>query len=195
MQPLVTIVGLLVIAAVTPGPNNIVVMDLAARRGVTAALPAIGGVVAGGTAALLLAHFGLGAVLATHPRVAGYATALGAAYLGWLGARLFLRAPRPDETSNSLIPHGSFGALAAFQLCNPKCWVLVIAVSSAAARGAVPLAFVLTAFVFASAACLSLWAALGREMSRLLARPRLARRFNQVLGLALVASAGAMLLE
>ena len=40
--------GLLAVASVTPGPNNLLVMRIAARSGFKSAIPAMAGVVAGG---------------------------------------------------------------------------------------------------------------------------------------------------
>ena len=41
------------IIGITPGPNNVVLMRLAAQRGMSAALPAIAGILFGGSALLV----------------------------------------------------------------------------------------------------------------------------------------------
>ena len=45
MEALISIVGLITVGAITPGPNNLVVMQTAARRGFVGALPDIAGIV------------------------------------------------------------------------------------------------------------------------------------------------------
>lgn len=194
MQPLIlSIVALLATSTLTPGPNNIVVMELAAHRGITGALRGIAGVVAGGIVALLLVHIGLGTIFATRPQFAYWATLVGATYLGWLGARMMLLSSAGLATNRTML-NSSFGGLATFQFCNPKCWVLALTVSSAAVQDALPLPSLITAFIVVSAASLSIWAVFGRAISSLLTSPSLAHRFNQLMGFALITSAGVMLL-
>jgi hypothetical protein len=60
MNALMAVAGFITVAAVTPGPNNLVVMRTAMRAGILGALPAIAGVVVGGIVLLSLATLGLG---------------------------------------------------------------------------------------------------------------------------------------
>ena len=53
MYRLFAVCGLLCVAAITPGPNNLVVLRASSQGGIRAALPAIAGIVLGGL--LLLA--------------------------------------------------------------------------------------------------------------------------------------------
>ena len=80
--------GLLVAGAITPGPNNFVVLREAGRGGWRGAASAILGIVAGGLAILALASFGVGAGLAAEPRLVAVAAVAGCAYLVVLGVRL-----------------------------------------------------------------------------------------------------------
>ena len=56
MQALIASATLVFAAAITPGPNNFLVLRIALENGVRAALPAIAGVVLGGLAMLALAQ-------------------------------------------------------------------------------------------------------------------------------------------
>ena len=47
MNSLLAVIAIVTVAAITPGPNNFIVMNAAARGGLDAVLPAITGVVGG----------------------------------------------------------------------------------------------------------------------------------------------------
>ena len=58
MNPLLPAAALILVAAITPGPNNLVVMHAAAQRGLRAALPPITGIVLGSLALYAVALAG-----------------------------------------------------------------------------------------------------------------------------------------
>lgn len=60
--------GLLVVAVITPGPNNIVVMSTALDRGFLRSLPVIAGIVFGTVALVGLVYFGLHPSSRSFPR-------------------------------------------------------------------------------------------------------------------------------
>lgn len=99
---LLGVATLVAVAAITPGPNNLVVMRAAALDGFRAAIPAMTGVVAGGLAMLALAVGGAGLALTREPRLLSVVAIAGAAYLGWLGVGLIWtsRADHPVERDN-----------------------------------------------------------------------------------------------
>ncbi|MEX2124759.1 MAG: LysE family transporter [Woeseia sp.] len=85
MESLLALAGLIAVGAVTPGPNNFIVLRTAARSGIAGALPAVAGVVLGGLGLLAVAAAG-GAVMFSS--VPGFREALalgGCLYLAWLG--------------------------------------------------------------------------------------------------------------
>ena len=96
MDPLLAACGLLCVAAITPGPNNLVVLRAAGHAGLRGALPAIVGIVCGGLLLLAVTALGAGAVLAAHPPLRRWAGAIGALYLIWLGISLSPLASRHD---------------------------------------------------------------------------------------------------
>lgn len=193
--PLLAAAGLIGVGAITPGPNNLVVMREAARSGFVTALPAIAGVVAGGLAMLALVAAGAGVAFVAEPRLHHVVAAGGATYLCWLGASLVRASfdgqhgqPAPPRCP---LPTGALG-LFGFQFLNPKSWVMVLTVTSAVGGGDdgvqayLPLAVL---FVVIPALCLSLWCALGVLMATLMDRPAVRRGVDRVMGLLLVASA------
>jgi threonine/homoserine/homoserine lactone efflux protein len=192
VHDLFAIAGLLLAAAATPGPNNLVVLHEAGRGGMRAAGAAIGGIVLGGLALLAAAVMGLGGVLADH---GGARTALGVAgalYMGWLGLRLVQMRGTATRAGTGL-PTGMLG-LFGFQFLNPKGWAMALTVVAAwpAARAAdyLPLALL---FTLIPLACLLLWALGGRVLATRLACARFRRRTDAAMGLLLLASAALLL--
>lgn len=199
-QALIATAGLLLAGAITPGPNNFVVMREAARAGWGGALPAIAGVVLGSLALLLLASAGLGVAVAAEPRLAAAVSVAGSVYLAGLGVRLAAARPEAGKERAAEPPAllaGVWGLLA-FQFLNPKSWLLVLTVTASAYsgggldRGLLPLAAL---FVLVPAVCLGLWSWAGVALTRWLRRPALRTRVDRAMGGLLVASAVLLLLE
>ena len=159
MEALIGAAGAIAAAALTPGPNNFVVMRTAARGGIAATLPAIGGVVLGSLVLLGVVVAGAGAAFEAVPHLRMALAIAGCLYLVYLGAQLLRggsrggteRAPAPAalaaqdgkpmenvqaarETRNAesqeQLPAGVAG-LFAFQFLNPKSWVLVLTATAA----------------------------------------------------------------
>ncbi|GAA0708709.1 LysE family translocator [Dokdonella soli] len=202
MTSWIAIAGLITVAALTPGPNNLIVLRAAARSGVIGAVPAIAGVVSGGLTLLVIVMAGAGALFTRWPALNTVLAISGASYLAWLGGRLI--APKAAKQTAPTIsptesgPHvpetgqpraGALGAFG-FQFLNPKGWVMVITATSATQASAGPgvswrLALL---FVLIPAACLFVWSSLGVLMSESLRRPRVRRGFDCLMGVLLLAS-------
>ena len=114
-------------------------------------------------------------------------------WLAWLGLSL-LRGPATPAPAAPL-PAG-FAGLFAFQFLNPKSWVMVLALVAAFPHqdGRVAFAWLAPLFVVIPTACLLLWAMAGRWLSPHLQAPATRRRFDRIMGLALLASAALLLL-
>lgn len=80
------------IAVMIPGPVVVFILGRSLGGGWRAALPTVGGVALGDAVALLASLAGLGALLAASAAAFTVAKWLGAAYLIWLGVKLW-RAP------------------------------------------------------------------------------------------------------
>jgi threonine/homoserine/homoserine lactone efflux protein len=192
--------GLILAAAITPGPNNFLVLKLAGERNLRSALMPVGGIVAGGLAMIALAQLGLAVFASRHTWVRDGIVMCGTLYLVVLGFLLIYRNLGTVSAPIEGAQEAPIGALAlfVFQFINPKAWVLVLTVSAAAScvgqcnrhwsMVALPLLFAAI-----SSVCLLAWAVLGRLAARFLQRPRLRARFDCVMGLALVACAGSLL--
>ncbi|WP_410596942.1 LysE family transporter [Amycolatopsis sp. lyj-23] len=106
-------------AAISPGPNFVLIAHTAAAGTRRAAVGVALGVVAAGGLLAAVAVFGLGALLAREPWLATALRVVCGAYLAWLGVRLWLtaRAPEtaPDEARGSAFRRGVLS-----NLTNPK---------------------------------------------------------------------------
>ncbi len=106
-------------AAVSPGPNFVLIAHTAAAGTRRAAVGVALGVVAAGGLLAAVAVFGLGAVLAHQPWLATALRIVCGGYLAWLGVRLWLRAHAPDAAPPT--NHGSaFRRGVLSNLTNPK---------------------------------------------------------------------------
>ncbi|HET9819344.1 MAG TPA: LysE family translocator [Rhodanobacteraceae bacterium] len=178
----------LLIAAITPGPNNLVVMRAAAHNGWKAALPAVAGVIAGGLVLLVVTTAGAGSAFSAWPWLRGTIKTGGVLYLIWLGARMIAAAGQ--DAGSSVLPAGLPG-LFAFQFLNPKGWVMVLTVVAAlpAVDAAHALLYLAPLFVCIPAACLLLWAGLGGALAPHLRRPVVRQWTDRVLGALLILAA------
>jgi threonine/homoserine/homoserine lactone efflux protein len=183
------------VAAVTPGPSNIMLTATGAAVGVLRGIPCLIGVALGMGLLIFGVALGLGQLVLGHEAVLRALNWLGAAFLLWLSWKIATAPPGTADADRE--PVGFTGA-ALFQWINPKSWLV-----SASAMGAYlqadagdalfrSLAF---AALFVAAALPSglLWLAFGASMHRFLRSPRAARLFNLVMGLSLGASVGLIL--
>ena len=188
MTPLLAIAALFFVAAITPGPNNLIVMRRAARVGFLRAMLPVAAIVAGSVALLAVVIGGLGSAISEWPLLGVLLGAGGAAYLIWLGLRLAWA--NGAGTDDPKLPADALGIFI-FQFANPKAWLMMVtAVAASPTTGArasfvrlVPLAILIPA------ACLLLWAALGHALSRQLAEPRVRLWTDRIFGLLLIAGA------
>jgi threonine/homoserine/homoserine lactone efflux protein len=191
MNPLLAACGLLCVAAITPGPNNLVVLRAAAHAGLRGTMPAIAGIVCGGLLLLVVMALGAETAFAAFPPLRRWAGVLGSLYLAWLGGSLCLAgiAPGHSAATATALPAGTL-ALAGFQFLNPKSWVIVLTVLAAipatSLRDYLPLTGL---FVLVPTLCLLLWAALGAWLARWLVRPAVRRGVDLAMGALLVACA------
>jgi threonine/homoserine/homoserine lactone efflux protein len=190
MNSLFAMAGLLCVAAITPGPNNLVVLRAGMQSGLGGALPAIAGVVLGGLLMLVVIALGADGLFTAHPSFQRWIAAAGALYLAWLGMALVVRAVMAngrDSATAHALPVGTIG-LIGFQFLNPKSWVMVLTAlamqPAGGLQGYLPLAGL---FVLVPSLCLLFWAAFGAWLARWLVRPAVRRGVDAAMGALLVA--------
>lgn len=173
-----------VVAAITPGPSNLILTSTGAAVGVVRGLPALIGQVVGMGLMLFLIAFGLGSLVLGNPLIIQGLRWCGIAFLLWLSWRI-ATASHHEATTNR-VRVGFWGA-AAFQWVNPKSWLVCAGAVGTYFRAEAGNAFgqsVILAMLFIAAALPScfVWLAAGASVQRLLRSERAARVFNLTMG-------------
>ena len=190
---ILSLFGILIVAAITPGPNNIIVFQAAVIGGIRSTAPLIAGIVCGSLTLLVCSTLGIGLLLQSNSLLALLISTLGSAYLMWLGLKLIWATLSADhyDKKHSRLP-SSFIGLAAFQFANPKSWILMSVVSTTA----LPLmhwlnlvALLIVIFV----SCLLLWAYTGVCLNTQIQKPSRLMWFNRVMGMSLTLFASLLL--
>lgn len=178
------------VAAITPGPSNLILTSTGAAVGVRRGLPGLLGVALGMGLMMFLVAFGLGSTILASPLLLGGIRWAGAGFLLWLAWKI-ATAGRSEEVAG----RGAVGfwQAAAFQWVNPKSWLVSASAAAtylqAASGGALAqsLAFGLL-FVAAALPSCFIWLAFGAAFQRLLRSERALRIFNRTMAGLLVGS-------
>jgi threonine/homoserine/homoserine lactone efflux protein len=181
-----------VVAAITPGPSNVMLAGTGAVVGVLGGLPCLIGVSVGMALLIFCVALGLGQVVLGHAVILQALNWAGAAFLLWMAWQI---ATSGQASANAERKPVGFVAAALFQWVNPKSWLVVASATgaflNAHAEGAILQAVSFAAlFVLAALPSGLVWLAFGASMHRLLPSPRAARAFNLAMGAALAASVG-----
>jgi threonine/homoserine/homoserine lactone efflux protein len=192
-MPFETILSFLVfaaVAAVTPGPSNAMIAATGAAVGTTRGLPCLAGAAAGMASLIFVAALGLAAAVAAMPGLLTVVRVAGSLLLLWMAWRI-ATAP-PASAAVPAKPIG-FAMAAAFQLANPKGWLVAAGAAGAyAAPGQEPrlLQALLLAALFLVVAVPAgfAWLVLGATLQRFAGDPRRGRALNVGMGILLAAS-------
>jgi threonine/homoserine/homoserine lactone efflux protein len=180
-----------VVAAITPGPSNIMLTAAGAHAGIFGGLPCLLGVMVGMGLMMFLVPLGLGSLVLEHPRLLATLHWGGAAFLLWLSWKVASSATR-IESSRDRNPVGFLGA-AFFQWVNPKSWLVSASAASTflSAEAGSPIAQAASLgslFVLAALPSCFVWLAFGATVHRVLHSPRRVRIFNILMGVLLAFS-------
>ena len=171
------------IAVMIPGPVVVFILGRSLGGGWRAALPTVGGVALGDSVALLASLAGLGALLAASAAAFTIAKWLGAAYLIWLGVKLW-RAPVGEAVA--LPARNAFRDAFLVTVLNPKSIAFFVAFVPQfldPARPFLPQAvLVLVTFVGLGALNALGYALLAGKLSDAVRRVSVRRAFNRVGG-------------
>ena len=185
------------VASITPGPTNILVLGHSARYGLRAALPLVLGGCAAASAMILLVGFGLGRWLVAYPALRVLMAWVGVLWLSVMAYKLWRAAAEPVRVDAA--QHQPAGvrvggwSTAALQLINPKSWLMALTVSTvfaASVQGfALGLPLLAILFLLISLPCMVLWAGMGSAAQRLLPSARGMLWFNRSMAILLFAAA------
>jgi threonine/homoserine/homoserine lactone efflux protein len=191
VQTLIALTTFAFVSAVTPGPNNLMLMASGTNFGFARTGPHMLGVALGFVLMVLLVALGVGAVFSAIP---GAMTALkitSTVYLLYLAWRIAASPPpRLDDMKSESRPL-TFLQAAAFQWVNPKGWTMALtaaAVYVPAQDRVLGAAMVALVFLTVNVPSATIWAAAGVQLRGLLHRPKAYRAFNVGAALLLVAS-------
>jgi threonine/homoserine/homoserine lactone efflux protein len=182
-----------IVAAITPGPSNLILTSTGANVGVLRGLPCLCGVTIGMGLMMGLVAFGLGSLVLERPMILHGLKWCGMGFLLWLAWKI-ATAERSDTTTDKACV-GFWGA-AAFQWINPKSWLVsasAVGTYLPADAGSVVVQALSFGRLFVLAALPSgfVWLAFGATIQRLLSTERAVRLLNMAMGAML---AGAVLL-
>jgi threonine/homoserine/homoserine lactone efflux protein len=195
---LVSLTGFAFISAITPGPNNLLLMSSAALFGWQRSLPHLVGILLGFAILMSSAVFGLGTIVARWPWLLIVVKVFGAAWLAWMSLRYFVIGLRisgaiPGTSAAPISRPFRFHEGVLFQWVNPKALILVISAAGAyiaIAESVVQRALIIVSVFFvAGVICCSLWMFAGGALSRYMSSGRSAKYVNLVMGVLLLLTA------
>lgn len=178
------------VAAVTPGPSNVLLTAAGANAGVLRGLPTLFGVTTGMGLMMFLVPYGLGSLVLKNALVLSALKWCGAAFLLWLSWQI--ATARSIETAPDANPVGYLRA-ALFQWVNPKSWLVSASAATTflQAEAGSPLiqsAMLGGLFFLAALPSCFIWLAFGATVRRALQSPRRLRAFNIAMGTLLALS-------
>ena len=175
------------VMSITPGPNNVMVLASGARFGLRRTLPHLAGVTLGFTAQVIMICAGIGTLLVRLPSIRASMQWVGVAYMLYLAVRLLGSGPVGAVERSRPV---RFWEAAAFQLVNPKAWVMALTTASVfmPASGSVwlPLVAMSVVLIAINFPCVVSWAAFGSAIRSSLNEPRRRAVFNVVMAVMMV---------
>jgi threonine/homoserine/homoserine lactone efflux protein len=178
------------VAAITPGPSNLLLTSTGAAVGVRRGLPCLCGVAIGMGLLMFLVAFGLGSLVLGNPLVLLGIKIVGSCFLLWL-AWTIATAGRGDEASQKQFV--GFWQAAVFQWVNPKSWLVSVSavgtfLQATAASALIQSIYFGLLFVAAALPCCLVWLAFGAALQRHLRTGQLVTIFNLLMGALLAGS-------
>jgi len=176
------------VTAVTPGPNNTMLLSLGANFGARRCLPYISGILVGLTITLTALSLGFGAVLAAFPQVYLALKVVGFSYIVFLAFKIVRSVKSVDAKEAAYI---GFGRAIALQFVNPKAWIVGATLTSTlipVGGGWTPTVIAIAIFLVTTWPGAFIWASIGQSLALLLNNSRRRTIFNWVSAILLVAS-------
>lgn len=182
------------VSAVTPGPNNLMLMASGANYGVRRTLPHMLGITFGFSLLIVLTGLGLARLLETFPLLERVLGVIAFAFILHLAWRIANAAPpviasQGESRTESVGRPMTFFEALAFQWINPKAWAMGLAALATyvPSKDLAGIAIVAATYGGLVIPLALVWTAAGSRTGRLLQGPRRVL-FNRVMALLLVAS-------
>ncbi len=182
-----SMLGFLWVAAITPGPNNMLLTASGARFGFLRSLPLMVGIMIGMQVMLLLVAFGVGGLILLYPAVHLLLKIAGSLYLLWLAWKIGTAAYENLDIRHPPATPMPFWQGGLLQLINPKAWLMALgAVASfSLADGAYRSSVIAISIglVTVNLVASVIWLSFGTLIGRILHSRRIWCLFNGVMGL------------
>lgn len=184
-------VAAIILFLAIPGPGNLALITSTGKGGMAGGLGATLGVIAGDQVLMWLAVAGVATVLATYPAAFSAVQWLGAAYLAWLGWKMWTAQPGDAPVLN-IRPRHYFQQALAITLLNPKAIVFYMAFFPLFVDPRHHLGLISFAVMAATIAALTFVYGLGMTLlthhlaERMRANPRVVRGLEKLAGVFLI---------
>jgi threonine/homoserine/homoserine lactone efflux protein len=167
------------VSSITPGPNNLMLMNSGANFGFKKTMPHLLGVGIGFTLMIALVGLGVIKLFDAFPLSYEILKVLSIIYLLYLAFKIASSTGNFEQKSSSAKPF-SFIQAALFQWVNPKAWTMALTSISIYAPTKSLSAVLLVAIVFGivNLPCISAWIVLGQKIQILLTDQKRLRAFN-----------------
>ncbi len=176
-------------AAITPGPNNIILSTNAVNFGFRKTIPLILGVFCGFLSVLTLCLLGIGEIYKSFPAIAIILKIIAVLFLSYLSFKIFTSSSFSNEKN---LKNFTFKDIYFFQIINPK--GVTISMSSSAIfiqnKFSYEIEFILIfiCFVISTSTSAVVWAAIGHSFRKYLNDQKKIIYFNRTMALLLLCS-------
>ena len=184
------------VSSITPGPNNIMLMNSGANFGFKRTIPHALGVSIGFTVMVALVGIGIMQLFDAWPLSYQILKVLSVVYLLYLASKIAMSDAAEKSAKGKSKPF-TFTQAAMFQWVNPKAWTMALTAISvyAPSKNLTAVLFVAITFGLVNLPCISGWVALGEKMQIFLNNKQRLKIFNIVMASLLVLSLYPVLLN
>lgn len=176
------------VTSVTPGPNNIYLLTSGKNFGTRRSLRYVNGIMAGLIIMFSAMYLGIGALFTAYPLIQEILKYVGFGYILFMAYQIVRSSFVHKHES---VERVGFLRATAFQMVNPKAWIVVMSVVAAyvpASSNLIQGSIILAVFLLATYPGAVIWAAFGELIAGWLAKPEKRRIFNVSAAVLLVVS-------
>jgi len=177
------------VSSITPGPNNLMLMNSGANFGFKQTVPHLLGVGLGFTIMVALVGMGVIQLFDSMPMSYIVLKILSIAYLLYLAFKIASSGGSTEQKSSKNKPL-TFMQAALFQWVNPKAWTMALTAISiyAPSKDFTAVLFVTLVFGVVNLPCISSWIVLGQKIQVVLTNKKRLRIFNITMATLLIMS-------
>lgn len=177
------------VSSITPGPNNLMLMNSGATFGIKKTIPHLLGVVFGFILMVMLVGLGIMQIFELYPISNDILKITSVSYLLYLSFKIATSTKAPSSNNTNTKPF-SFVQGALFQWVNPKAWTMALTAISiyASSTDFDAVLFVALIFGIINLPSISVWVFLGKKIQFLLTSHKRLRAFNMTMALLLIGS-------